>query len=371
VGVERPALRRDLAISRQEHRGRDVVVIKDPVCGDFFRVSADEFELLRLMDGRRGIDDIRQVYEERRQRSLAERRLAALIERVHRFGLFETSDSGGAGLSRRPRESRRFLAGDLLHLRFALVDPDAFLTRWIRKTRFFFSSRFVVPASACILAAVVLLPFGWGAYGGQLERLYRWQSVVLIWISVSAIVVIHELAHGLTCKHFGGQVREMGLGLVYFQPCLYTDVSDSYLFPERSSRLWVMLSGSFIQAFVLSLAVFAWWLVPGAGLVKDLCFVIVVVSGLGLLLNFNPLLKLDGYYVLVDLLGIPNLRAKSFAHLQRRLLGRRPRDSAADAVVLRDDEARIYVTYGLSAMVYSFLLLGFVAYLSIRLVVGP
>jgi putative peptide zinc metalloprotease protein len=132
-----------------------------------------------------------------------------------------------------------------------------------------------------------------------------------------------------------------------------------------------MLSGSFIQAFVLSLAVFAWWLVPGAGLVKDLCFVIVVVSGLGLLLNFNPLLKLDGYYVLVDLLGIPNLRAKSFAHLQRRLLGRRPRDSAADAVVLRDDEARIYVTYGLSAMVYSFLLLGFVAYLSIRLVVGP
>jgi putative peptide zinc metalloprotease protein len=347
------------------------VVIKDPVHGGFFRVSADEFELLRLMDGRRSIEDVRRIFEERQQRACAAGRLADLIERVRRFGLLETSGPGPGDPSARTQRSRRLIAGDLLHLRFALVDPDAFLTRWIRRTRFFFSSRFVVPASVCIVAAVALLLSGWGAYGGQLERLYRWQSVGLIWISVSTIVVIHELAHGLTCKHFGGQVREMGLGLVYFQPCLYTDVSDSYLFPERRSRLWVMLAGSFIQAFVLSLAVFAWWLAPGSGLVRDVCFVVVVVSGLGLLLNFNPLLKLDGYYVLVDLLGIPNLRAKSFAHLRNRLLGRSSRGSVEDAVVLRDDEAHIYVTYGLSAVVYSVLLLGFLAYLGIRLIAGP
>lgn len=364
--AECPTLRRDLRISRQQHRGQDVVVVKDPVKRSFFRLSAEEYELLRSMNGHRRIDEVRRAFEEANGYPVEEQRLADLLEKIHSFRLFEEDVESPETVSPSHGEPAPTFRGGILYFRFKMVDPDAFLDALLKKTSFLFTPGFVVPASACILAATVLMLMQWGAYGEQLERLYRVRSVGLIWVTVSVIVMVHELGHGLACKYFGGEVREMGFCLVYFQPCLYTDVSDSYLFAEKGRRLWVMLAGSFIQAFIGALAAFAWCLLPGTGLVKDVCFVIVATSGIGLLFNFNPLLKFDGYYLLCDLLELPNLRGKSFAYLGQRLIRGKRGNTAATGAVLRDGEKGIYLAYGATAIVYSVLLLGYMAYLAFR-----
>jgi hypothetical protein len=129
-----------------------------------------------------------------------------------------------------------------------------------------------------------------------------------------AVGLLHEFAHGLTCKHHGGEVREIGVLLLFFMPCLYCNVSDAWLFKEKSKRLAVALAGGYFELFLWSLAAFVWRLALPGTLPHQLAFVVVTVCGVGTLLSFNPLLKLDGYYLLSDGLEVPNLQRRAGDH---------------------------------------------------------
>src|SRR5262249_33654645 len=101
------------------------------------------------------------------------------------------------------------------------------------------------------------------------------------------------------------------------------NVSDAWLFKEKSKRLWVTFAGSYFELFVWALAVFAWRLTLPGSLPHHLAFVALSVCGVQTLLNFNPLLKLDGYYLLSDWLEVPNLQQRAGDYLKghvRRLL---------------------------------------------------
>lgn len=143
-----------------------------------------------------------------------------------------------------------------------------------------------------------------------------WQSAVLAWLALFGITLLHEFAHGLTCKHFGGEVHDMGFLLIYLMPGFYCNVSDAWLFKKKSHRLWVTLAGGYFELFLWALAVFVWRVTLPGTLVHQLALVVVSVSGLQVLFNFNPLLKLDGYYLLSDWLAIPNLRQQSLERFQ-------------------------------------------------------
>ena len=122
----------------------------------------------------------------------------------------------------------------------------------------------------------------------------------------------HEFAHGLTCKHYGGDVHEVGLLVMFFTPCFYCNVSDAWLIPEKRKRLWITAAGGYCDLCLWALAVFAWRLSDPQGLVNYLAWVVVTVCAARVLFNFNPLLKLDGYYLLSDWLELPNLRQRSW-----------------------------------------------------------
>ena len=80
----------------------------------------------------------------------------------------------------------------------------------------------------------------------------------MVSVVVYCVTMMHEFAHGLTCRYFGGKVREVGFMLIYFMPALYCNVSDAWMFTERRQRIWVMAAGGYFQLIVWGMATVVW-----------------------------------------------------------------------------------------------------------------
>jgi multidrug resistance efflux pump len=174
------------------------------------------------------------------------------------------------------------------------------------------------------------------------------------------VVGAHEFGHGLTCTRFGGEVHEMGCALVFLQPAFYCNVSDAWLFAEKSKRLWVGIAGPYFELFLWSLAVLIWRTTEPDAWINFITLSVMATSGIKTLLNFNPLIKLDGYYLLSDYLEIPNLRRRSFRHvgsLVEKLFGL---ESLEDEEDLPRRERAIFSIYGTLALAGSFSILGYI-----------
>ena len=164
--------------------------------------------------------------------------------------------------------------------------------------------------------------------------------------------------------HFGpnfthGEFHELGFMLLYFQPALYCNVSEAWLFPEKYKRVWVSFAGAYFELFLWAIATLVWRLTETDTSLNFFSLVVMATSGIKTLFNLNPLLKLDGYYLLSDYLEMPNLRKRSFRYVGamiKRLLGS-GRDRVQEAT---PRERRIYVLYGLAATAFSIWFLGFV-----------
>ena len=159
----------------------------------------------------------------------------------------------------------------------------------------------------------------------EFQSFFNWHSIVYFWCSLAIIKIIHEFGHGLTAKHFGGEVHEMGMLFLVLTPALYCDVTDSWLLPSKWKRIWISAAGIYVECFLASLATFVWWNTE-QGLLNSLSLATMFICSVNtIMFNANPLLRYDGYYVMSDYLEIPNLRVKStqfFAYLfQEKVLG--------------------------------------------------
>jgi putative peptide zinc metalloprotease protein len=141
----------------------------------------------------------------------------------------------------------------------------------------------------------------------------------ILWLAaaLAAAKVLHEFGHALTCRHFGGECHEMGLLLLVFTPCLYSDVSDTWSFSSRWQRIAVSAAGIVVEVYLAAAATFLWWF-STPGLLNTLCLNVMFVCSINtLLFNGNPLLRYDGYYALADFLDVPNLGQQSRAVVGR------------------------------------------------------
>lgn len=351
-----PRLRTDLDVSRQQTDEGSFWVVKDPLSGAFFRFREAEQFIAEQLDGATPLDVVRLRTEARFAASLPAKHLDSFVKRLTKAGLLDLGDA-----PRKERTGRRRrMRGSPLYVRCALFDPDQLLDRLVHRVRFLFTTQFVVLSGATMLLAAAIMMANWSELAPDLARLYRFSAIPLFVAVLFVVASLHEFAHALTCKRFGGQVHEMGFLLIYFQPALYTNVSDAWLFPERRQRLWVGLAGPWFELFIWALAALVWRLTDAETRLHTLTLMVLAISGVKTLLNFNPLLKLDGYYLLSDYLDIPNLRKRSFAHvgaLLKRLVGW---GSGVVPEVSRR-AGRVYLLYGLLATICSLGLLAFVA----------
>jgi multidrug resistance efflux pump len=343
-----------LVISKQETKTGVFFVFKDPLRTQFFRFGEAEYFIARQLDGSTPFELIRERVEEKFRSALAPETLREFVESLRRLGLLESDEIEARTVAR-----RQFTRGSLLYLRLKAFDPDWILGRLSGKLRFFFTPQFIVFSAFVIICALTVTVVNWSEITGDLRSLWRFDALPLAWATVLVVTGAHEFAHGLTCKRFGGQVHEMGFMLIYFQPAFYCNVSDAWLFPNKSHRLWVTLSGAYFEIFIWSLATLTWWVVEPGTWASFLCLVVMATSGIKELFNMNPLIKLDGYYLVSDYLEIPNLRWKAFNYVRvavKRLWG-----SAKQSIqVATRREQRIYLIYGLLAIVYSYWILAWI-----------
>jgi putative peptide zinc metalloprotease protein len=355
VVVSAPKLRTDLIMSRQETREGVFFIVKDPQTRQFFRLREAEHFIAQQLDGATPLERVRHTVEQHFSAALAPETLTRFSDHLQRLGLLETDGtprSAPAGPGR--------VRGTLLYLRFPAFDPDRFLARLVPRTGFLFTPAFVVLSACTILVALGVTAAYWSEIARDWRSLWRVHTLLLVWPTVLGVTVLHECAHGLTCKHFGGAVHEMGFMLLYFQPAFYCNVSDAWLFPEKAKRLWVTFAGAYFEIVLWALATLAWRVVEPGTWISVVALVVMATSGIRELLNLNPLIKLDGYYLLSDYLDVPNLRQKSLRYVGARLKRFVGGTGAAGAAASRR-ERRIYLVYGLLAGVYSYWLLSYVA----------
>jgi putative peptide zinc metalloprotease protein len=331
-------------------------VVKDPRTGAFFQLGAEEHFLLTQLDGRQDSAAICTAFAERFDQPLGHDDLQEFLELADAQGFLQPA----SGVAAAPREidartpspatkDAAPLGLRLLYWRKSLFDPDCFFTWLAPKIWFFWTPAFLVFSAGCIVLAAALLWINRQATAGSFLDALRWETAVLAWLALMVVTTCHEFAHGLTCKRHGGEVHEVGFLLLFFMPCFYCNVSDSWLFPEKSKRLWVTLAGGYFELFLWSLAVFAWRLTLPGTLPNYLAFVVLSACGVQTLFNFNPLLKLDGYYLLSDWAAIPNLHQRAAdgvrAHARWLLWG-----AARPAA---EPRRRFLLLYGSLSLLYS------------------
>ena len=171
-------------------------------------------------------------------------------------------------------------------------------------------------------------------------------------VALALAKCLHELGHAIACKHFGGECHEIGLMLLVGMPCLYCDVSDAWLLTDKWHRIAISAAGILVEIFLASVCLFLWWLSEPGPLNTLLLNIVVICSLSTLLLNGNPLLRYDGYFVLADFLETPNLSQQSrtvVSHVFRRLFlgGEIPEDRYVPQRV-----RRLVGLYGVVSPVY-------------------
>jgi putative peptide zinc metalloprotease protein len=347
-------LRSDLILSRQTAANAPVLVVKDPATERFFRFREIEAFIIDQLDGCAPLDSIQATVQQRFDAPLPLPTLEQFVQRLRAFRLLEDD---AASPTRSPLGR---VNGSVFYLRVRAWNPDRFLARLAPKLQVCFSRPFMVGSALLIALAAAITLLDWGEIQRDLPRLYTAQSFALAYLTILIVVGIHECAHGLTCKFYGGNVREIGFLLLYFQPAFYCNVSDAWLFRSKAHRLWVTFAGAYAEIIVWALATLTWRVSDPSTIPNYLALVVMTTSGVKTLFNLNPLIKLDGYYLLSDVLDIPNLRANALAYvgsIPRRVWGA----EATGPKRVTSRERRIYLGYGVLAWTYSIWLLFIIA----------
>lgn len=376
----RPRLKDEVKIVRRENRGRVHYIVKEPREQKYFQFREVEVGLMRLMNGERTPAEIADAAGREPGFTPPAGQVADFAQKLKRLGIVERTPAEQHLMamerlrSERSTRARRRTRGSILRLRFSLGDPDRLFDRVVDRVRWLWSPHFVWISVGLFAAYFVVTAIRWGDFWGGVAGLYTLRGfgvwdLVLFYVLMLVLGAIHELGHGLTTKALGGEVHEMGAMLLYFSPALYCNTNDAWTFERRSHRLWVSFAGPWVELLIAAAAAIVWATTDPATFINKFAFLTVLAAGLlSLFTNFNPLLPLDGYYVLSDWLEIPNLRRRSFEYMgwlaKRYLLGLRVAPPAATP-----RETRVFIIYGVSAFFYS-LLVAVVSALWLVLVLG-
>lgn len=321
-------LRPDLELRSVPVHGRARWSVKDPLALRYYQLQEEEYFVLRQLDGRTSIDEIQSRFESRfAPRRLDPLRLQSYLGRLHEEGLILADSPGQAVelLERRGTLRRRKWLESLanvLALQFRGIDPDRFLARIEPATRWIFSRAFLLVCALVVLAALILVAVHLNSLEARLPDFREFFAAGnLLWLAlaIGSVKVVHELGHALTCRHFGGRCHELGFMLLVLTPCLYCNVSDAWLLPSKWKRIAISAAGIVVELVTAALATFVWWFsAPGLtnSLALDLMFVCSVST---VMVNGNPLLRYDGYYILADLVEVPNLQQQASGVLRRWL----------------------------------------------------
>lgn len=361
----RRQLRSDLRVSRQVIAAEVTYVIKIPETGAYLRLPELEWKVLTMFDGRRTDQEVWEgLAETEPDLELSPEELADFADSSDP-GLWEkTLAEKNLALLEKIRGERRERAGEqnIFYMYFSAWDPTRFFDAVLPYLRWIWTPGFFLFTMGLLAAGLLVFATDLDRIVNDALQFYNfynksWGEFIDLWILLLIVGFLHECAHGMTCRNFGGEVHQMGFLLMYFTPAFYTDVSDIYLFDKDYKRLWTIFAGIWAEITLCVIALIVWsFTLPGSWLYEWSYKFALMTSITGILLNLNPLLKFDGYYALSQILRIDNLREDSFdyvkAWLKKYVLRR---EVVLPAVSRR--RRPLFLFFGTAAFVYSTLVL--------------
>lgn len=318
-------VRPDLVIRKIFYRGVAFPVVKDPCGLKYYRLQPEQYAVLLQLDGETSLEEIRKsLQHDYPTIPITQADVQSLVTDLHEKSLLISERPGqGLGLLRTRRDRKRKEWSQILmnplYLKLPGWDPERVLTVITPFVGWVFRWWAVVPSMLFVLFAYLFLAVRFDELRQKLpefQQFFGWPNLIYLWFTLGAIKILHEFGHGVACKHFGSECHSMGVMLLVFSPTLYCDVTDSWMMPDKWKRIFIGAAGMYVEILLASVAIFAWWWTE-PGVLHHLCLNIFFVSSVTtVIFNANPLLRYDGYYMLLDYLEIPNLRPKASQLLQ-------------------------------------------------------
>lgn len=372
VAELQPRLRSHARIARHRYRGQTWYVLDDPSTQRYHRFTADAHLAIGLMDGRRTVEEIWEIACERLGDSApTQDDMIMLLGQLNAADVLDCDVPLDVAelLTRYDKERMQKWqqqAASVFSWRIPLLDPERFLTATLPFVRPLFSTPGAIVWLLVVVPAIVLAIINWTDLSHDfLGRTLAPQSALVAFIIFPILKTLHELGHAYAVKVFGGEVHEMGVMILVVTPVPYVDASAANAFPGKWQRVLVGAGGMVVEVFIAAVAMFV-WVAAEPGLVRAIAYNVIVISGIStVLFNANPLLRFDGYHILMDTIEIPNLRQRAttyFKYLAERYgLGR----NDADAPAATPGERRWFVGFSITSFAYRLLVtFGILVYLA-------
>lgn len=330
-------------------------IVKDPLSLSYTMLSEQEMAILRHVDGKRTIADLlsllNSAWPQREfTREDVEDFLAQLIQNQLVVRTFPSHVPAGTRVTTPATANPGFRIGSLLRFQLRLIDPTPYLDRLEPIIRRLFSTESGFMLMALVVAALAIvvlrfdqlaknLPGPWDFFGPD--------NLLLLLASFVVVKTLHELGHAFAARRFGAECHEAGVMLMMFTPLLYTNVTDAWIL-DRRSRLMITAAGMLVELALASVATILWF-AAAPGIFKAMLANVMVLCTVGtIVFNGNPLLRFDGYFLLTDFAGLPNLSQRASHRLQQfwslLLLGR--------TEVRADREPPFVLAYGVCSGIY-------------------
>lgn len=344
-------------VVRQDERGT-LVVLKDPETGVYYRLTAEGKFVWDLIDGSHNLRDLTLAYFEK-FKAFSPQAIAEVIGGLGKAGLLRSatwSDSVKKLLLKMPLVAR---VADKIRrvLEYVVIlrRVDAWFTRWYdRGVKWLFSIPAQVALGLFVAAGIASFIHLAPTALAQLPTQPWWLWLLMVALPILVSILPHELAHGFAVKHFGREVLGVGVGWYWFGPIAFVDTSDMWL-STRWPRVAVSLAGPFSNLVLAAVPMIAaFWLTSPFWI--TLIWVFAAASYFLVLLNLNPLMEYDGYYVLSDLMDRPNLRRQSLRWLFRDL----------PAAIVHPSQLKghwVELLYGLTSVFYTTLATAFILWI--------
>lgn len=373
-----PLLREDLKIDKTAsgNDGTPHWVIYDPLAHRFYKIGWTAFECLRRLKNCGNAEDIVRVVN-------AETALTIDTETVQDLSLFlvqnqlvqGSTPQASVQYDRRARQKEKPFWRKVLHgylfVTLPLFKPQNFLERSLPFVRPFLSQPFMM-MMLFLLAAGLLMTFQrMDEFLHSFQNILNWNGAALIALTTIFVKTLHELGHAYTATKYGVKVPVIGLAFIVLYPVLYTETTGAWALTDRRKRVAIAAAGVLTEISLAAIALLLWHFLP-AGLGKSTAFFVALVSLAGsLLVNLNPLMKFDGYYLLSDALGIENLQDRACLwakwRLRRMLWGWK--DEAPEDISLR--QQRFFQYFGFALWIYRLFLFMGIAWVVFALFFPP
>ena len=321
-----PRLAPDVVFREHLEDGKTVFRVYVPSAEAMYKFPPQNWMLIQLFDGVRNYAEIARLYSEQTRSEYSAEQVRDFASDLEGMDFwYKTPQERNIVLMQKSAEERRKLLkkksafGDLSLILFPAVNPDKFLTWLYKYTSYFYKRWFTLLTLFFFAIAAGITITHWSEIGRDTLEFYNfadksWADVVQFYLLALVVLGIHEIGHGHACKHYGGRVPAMGFALIYLAPAFYTDTTEGDVKGTRYERLVIALAGVWSELMIYAIVTPVWWGTPPDTAVHNAAYILMLITGISAaLINWNPLIKLDGYHMLCEVLGIVDLKEASTA----------------------------------------------------------